>query len=676
MHFRSSRQKVLLLGGLLAAWLLCAPVWAGMVVKAKVLQMPGARLSGVTAQLGGGATGKPLKLKLHAARVDLPLAGWHGVDVTLDGTVRRLGAQTWQLDADVRLRRAPGGLLSNGHITGRIDTAADTLSLNASQGRARVNTAMPLDMPSHAQIHMTSMPLSWLQGLLARSWQGKVTAGRVSGNFAVDILDSGARVSGQFDLGKAAFDSKSGTLAGQDVSGTGRLHIDTTATPTRIDLDSTLKGGQMLLGPLYAQLPSSPVRLTLRAATHDSAFDLRRLHFDDPGALKVDGSMAFGSDGAMRSMHLTRFSAQLPAAYRRYGKAFLQAKGLGTLKADGSLEGSVDLATSGLRSFHLQAHHVDLQDSDRRLSLKDLDGAVAWSHSGTLAATSIGWKRLDIYQIPNGAAQARLQSRNGTLQLLKPLQIPVLGGQLGVASLAWKPSAAKGQTLSTALTLSGIDLPKLCRVFGWPAFPGTLAGSMPGLEYHDQTLVLHGGLSINAFHGFVDVTRMSLKHPFGDTPELTADMHMDGMDLKSITSVFDFGSITGTLHGKVQNVHLVDWKPVAFDASLVADDGGRISQRAVNHLTEVGGGGVAGGLQGLVLKVFSSFGYSKIALSCKLEGKVCRMGGIKPVDGGFLIVEGSGLPHLSVIGHQRQVSWPTLISRLKAATSGGGPVVN
>jgi hypothetical protein len=38
-------------------------------------------------------------------------------------------------------------------------------------------------------------------------------------------------------------------------------------------------------------------------------------------------------------------------------------------------------------------------------------------------------------------------------------------------------------------------------------------------------------------------------------------------------------------------------------------------------------------------------------------------------------VEGSGLPHISVIGHQREVDWPTLVDRLKTATEGGGPVV-
>ena len=107
----------------------------------------------------------------------------------------------------------------------------------------------------------------------------------------------------------------------------------------------------------------------------------------------------------------------------------------------------------------------------------------------------------------------------------------------------------------------------------------------------------------------------------------------------------------------------------------MAGEGGRISQKAVNNLTSVGGGGIAGGLQGTVLKLFKTFGYRRIGLSCTLKGDVCSMGGLGPTKDGYTIVEGSGLPRLTVVGHQREVDWPTLVRRLKAATQGDGPVV-
>jgi hypothetical protein len=156
---------------------------------------------------------------------------------------------------------------------------------------------------------------------------------------------------------------------------------------------------------------------------------------------------------------------------------------------------------------------------------------------------------------------------------------------------------------------------------------------------------------------------------------LNGDIAMKQLDLAAITSVFDFGNITGRLDGSVDDLRLVDWSPVAFKASLLAGSGGRISQRAVNNLTTVGGGGIAAGLQGAVLKLFKTFGYKRIGMSCTLQGTVCQMGGLESGDDGYTIVEGSGLPRLQVIGHQTQVDWPTLVQRLRDATRGAAPQI-
>jgi len=76
-----------------------------------------------------------------------------------------------------------------------------------------------------------------------------------------------------------------------------------------------------------------------------------------------------------------------------------------------------------------------------------------------------------------------------------------------------------------------------------------------------------------------------------------------------------------------------------------------------------------------VLKLFKTFGYKRIGLNCVLQGAVCRMSGLDPGDGGYTIVERSGLPRLQVIGHQTQVDWPTLVQRLHEAINGAAPEV-
>jgi hypothetical protein len=167
-----------------------------------------------------------------------------------------------------------------------------------------------------------------------------------------------------------------------------------------------------------------------------------------------------------------------------------------------------------------------------------------------------------------------------------------------------------------------------------------------------------------------------LQQPFGSSPVLSGDVALSQLDLGAITSVFDFGNMTGRLDGSIDDLRLVNWNPVAFKANLLAGSGGRISQRAVNNLTTVGGGGIAGGLQGAVLKLFKTFGYKRIGLGCILQGATCQMSGLEANGDGYTIVEGSGLPRLQVIGHQAQVDWPTLVRRLRDAINGTAPEIH
>ena len=170
-----------------------------------------------------------------------------------------------------------------------------------------------------------------------------------------------------------------------------------------------------------------------------------------------------------------------------------------------------------------------------------------------------------------------------------------------------------------------------------------------------------------------------MERPFGVAPTLAADIGFDSLDLQPLTAAFGFGEISGRLDGEIRGLRLVDWEPVAFDARLRTDDAAkgprRISQRAVKDLSSVGGAGIVAGLQGSLLRVFDTFGYARIGLRCRLANNVCEMGGIDSSGPGYTIVEGAGLPRITVVGHQRRVDWPVLLDRLKAATAGQTPIV-
>lgn len=656
------------------ALLLAPPVRAGAVLAAKTLVLPGATLQQVRAVVTRSPDGG-LAVRLDADHADIPAMGWHRVGLHIDGVLQRDPHLRWILDGTVKLARAPGGALGDAHLNLQVDTAGNTLLLDIHQGKAQATTAVPLDQPTHAQIQLKNLPLGWLQGLLSTVWSGHATAGQIDAQLALDQRDDGVQASGQFSLAAIGFDTPSGSLAAQGLGGSGRFGLDTTAGPAQISLDSTLRGGELLLGPLYARLPSHAVQLSLDASAKGGAFSVNRLRVSDPDAMQLSGALAFDAKGNLQALNLSRLQMSLPEAYDRYGKAWLGTLGLQDARAAGDLSATLDLRTDGLHAFTFSTDGLDFSDADGRIALKGLKGGMDWSRQGTQPATDLSWRSLSLYRLANGPAELHWRSESGLLALQRPAQMSLLGGKVRISELGWRPAAAKGQRVTASLAVSGVDMAAFSRAMGWPEFPGTLGGAISGLTVSGDEIALGGGLSLNVFGGFVDVTGLTMQQPFGDNPVLSGDISMRKLDLAAITSVFDFGNITGPLDGSIRGLRLANWQPVAFDAHLLAGDGGRISQRAVNNLTTVGGGGIAGGLQGAVLKIFKSFGYDRIGLNCRLQGAVCHMSGLEPNDGGYTIVDGSGLPHLEVIGHQADVDWPTLIRRLKAATEGTAPEV-
>jgi hypothetical protein len=162
-------------------------------------------------------------------------------------------------------------------------------------------------------------------------------------------------------------------------------------------------------------------------------------------------------------------------------------------------------------------------------------------------------------------------------------------------------------------------------------------------------------------------------------PQLYANIELKNIDLETLTRTFDFGKITGKLDGQIYDLRLANWQPVAFDASFYTPQGDeshrRISQRAVNNLSEVSGG-ASGLLSRSFLRFFENFSYKQLGLSCKLVNDVCEMDGVKPAENGYYLVEGGGMPpQINVMGYTRRVNWPDLLARLKAVSNAEGVVV-
>jgi hypothetical protein len=122
------------------------------------------------------------------------------------------------------------------------------------------------------------------------------------------------------------------------------------------------------------------------------------------------------------------------------------------------------------------------------------------------------------------------------------------------------------------------------------------------------------------------------------------------------------------------------WQLVAFDAHFETppddDSRHRISQRAVDNISNLGGAGVGGALSRGFMSVFEDFPYKRLGIRCRLANGVCHMGGVAPAETGYYLVQGRFLPpRLDVIGYAEEVDWKSLVERLVAVTRGETPRV-
>ena len=211
----------------------------------------------------------------------------------------------------------------------------------------------------------------------------------------------------------------------------------------------------------------------------------------------------------------------------------------------------------------------------------------------------------------------------------------------------------------------------LTQALGLPSMAGRLSASLPGVRVSPGEITFDGAVVMSVFDGYVQATQLHVREPFGVASHVRADIEARHLDLAQLTDTFSFGSITGFVDADVRGLELVRWRPTSFDARLVSSPGDyrrRISQRAVQNISALGGAGAMAVLQRGVLGLFDTFGYRELGFQCVLAGGVCLMSGIdggERADGSFQIVRGGGIPALDVIGYNRRVDWNELVGRIQ-----------
>jgi len=472
-----------------------------------------------------------------------------------------------------------------------------------------------------------------------------------------------------------AFSDAAGLRAGEDLAGRLRLGGD----GRRWDLGLTLEEGVAFVSPVFVDLDSDgPLtlevdRLHLDLPDRAGAAARARLDWDGVASAEAEAP-AFdptaGIDGAFRAR------VQRPAPlYEAVLAPLLAGTPLGELEAAGELTGALELQGSRPQSAWLRWHGVDLEDRRGRYGLFGAQGELDWSAAAPGSPGALRVEGAHVYGLPLDAFVARLRALPAGIELLEGTEIPVLDGALRVAALRLLQTA-DGPDVHFEGGIRAISLEPMTQVLGWPRVSGQLAGVIPRVRYERGDLNVDGRLLVQVFDGEVLLRDVYVHELFGRAPELGLSATIERLELERLTRAFDLGRVQGRISGHVNDLVMIDWSPVHMDLELMTPDVDpgrrRISQRAVENITELGGGLQAAASM-FFLQMFENFAYRRLGFRCELRGEVCTAAGVadRP-DGGFVLVQGGGLPRIDVIGYNRRVDWPELMARLAAIE--GGPV--
>ena len=447
----------------------------------------------------------------------------------------------------------------------------------------------------------------------------------------------------------------------------------------RAALELGLPGGQAYAEPVFLDFGAAPATLVARLqyAPATGRFEIEHFDLKQRGVLQGSGSLRRTATGEPITIVADVRDAQLAPAFATYVQPFLVGTRLEKAQISGRASGRIEARGTQLQRVALVLEGAGVESDSYEAGLRQIDGTLNWrAEAGNGEASSLRWAGGHIAKLELGATELKLRTTARDVELLAPMRLPLAGGALNVRELAVQRAGKPDVSARFDAQVEPIDLATLCRAFGWPEFGGQLGGRLPGLSLQEGELKLDGALTAKAFDGDVALEGLRVLDPFGRVPRVEADIRLRNLDLAAITGAFSFGRIDGRIDGDVQDLRLLNWKPISFRARIGTPPGDRsrhrISQRAIDNISAVGGG-PTGLLQRGALRFFEDFAYERIGWSCVLTGGVCRMDGLEPAKGGgYVLVKGRLLPRIDVVGYSREVDWETFVAQLKNARGAEG----
>lgn len=563
---------------------------------------------------------------------------------------------------------APAGELRNAKFQVDLKGAQPTLLLNAELKPVNEQAFSRFDLNCGQFLTEKIGQVQCLNGLFFSK--------EINAPFSVDVVSHSSDFTLRIVFNGADFSDETGLHAGENLTGEIKLAAKKAPLNDTWVWDGLIgwTSGELFWEPFYFGKAGNVFEINGTLKQDTLNIQHASLLVNEVGKMHASAIINTKSK-AVEDIKVNAKDVDFAGLYTIFLKPMAQKSAFGDLDVSGKADWQFEMKNLEPTSFSLDLRNAHIEDKNGKFGFSDINAHIPWDYDAP-QNLRLAYKSGHLLKL--SLRETNLTAEINRFSLTAPqLNLPILDGALNLQDVS-AVRLAQGWAWHLRMDLTPITLNEFSRAFDWPSMKGQIVGHIPMVTYANKQLNMDGAMTFSAFSGNISMNNLVIDDPLGVAPRLYADLEMRHLDMGDLTRTFSFGAIEGKLDGDVKDMVLEDWKPVQLDASIYTSEGKhlkKISQRAVENITALGGEGTAAALQRTFLRFFKEFNYEKIGLSCKLRRDICEMGGVESTPTGFVIVKGKGIPAVNVNGYTQKVSLNDLLGRIKRITDTNTKVI-
>lgn len=485
--------------------------------------------------------------------------------------------------------------------------------------------------------------------------------------FTIDFVPQPSGLEADIQFKQVSFSDESGLHAGDKLTGNIKLSAQLVKSKWLWKGVFNWNEGELFWQPFYFGQAGNQFDIEGTYQAPMLNIQQANLHINGVGQLSASADINVQTK-AFNDIKVNARNVDFTGLYQTFIQPMAQKSVFGNLRVSGKADWELEVKDMQPQNFELNIENANIEDLNGKFGFTNLNAHIPWDYN-QVKNIFLAYERGHLLNMPLGLTHLKAEVNRYAITTPQ-LTLPILDGALKFedVSAAW---IGNGMVWHLQMQLQPISMNSFSKALGWPEMKGQIDGQIPLITYANEQLNMDGQMQFNMFNGMVAMSGLRIDRPIGVAPKLYANLTIRNIDLGDLTRTFNFGSIEGKLEGDVKNLRLENWKPVYMDAIIQTADGKhvkKVSQRAVENITALGGEGTAAALQRTFLRFFKEFNYEKIGLSCQLRQDICKMGGVESTPTGFVIVKGKGAPSVNVNGYTQYVSWKDLLARMQRIT--------